>query len=572
MRLITRQGKGSKLTIQEMDGNLEYLQGIGQSGNHFQSTSQSILTQFSNNYIGWRDRNNDAIMQSVEISSTAEQVIVGSISTEFGIGLNAPGAFISIGDTITISNSSIAGNNGVWEVIGVLRDEAAALNVTVKQTVDKKLTDELAPEPSNITCTYQKRVIVTLDSIHAQLKDGTLIWEASDNNNWDNEDITGYWVVTKPNYGTGKYEVLSTLQMSENFWDYGYSYTVKVEGDPNSVILTSLLDNQWGSEVNVGSGVFKLTLINGVLSLQETVYDLEQTWGELYEELTGLPSDELTFTFANPLWNSDNDWYGMMYGAQMGWYWMWTSDAARYFVGYNMLTGETQLIDISTSILDIKNINYVISADPDKTLGSALASIQGVFSHPTYGLLLNMESDRIIEDQPTALWSPNYTNIEYATILDMYNNSQSLIFINGVLNSFDIRWSLNVDYIITAQPYETDNGISFVRKKLDDLNAESEYETLTSYFNPTLYQYSSLYTWDRENSFIVSFPTVSSTGYTLQNDHFFVWRNDKSLPEFIKSPNMYASVIEDDKLIGWYNPMTYSKLAVMTNSYNENTF
>ena len=28
MSLITRQGKGSKLTVQEMDGNLEYLEGL----------------------------------------------------------------------------------------------------------------------------------------------------------------------------------------------------------------------------------------------------------------------------------------------------------------------------------------------------------------------------------------------------------------------------------------------------------------------------------------------------------------------------------------------------------------
>jgi hypothetical protein len=32
MSLITRQGKGSKLTIQEMDGNLTYLESLTQSG------------------------------------------------------------------------------------------------------------------------------------------------------------------------------------------------------------------------------------------------------------------------------------------------------------------------------------------------------------------------------------------------------------------------------------------------------------------------------------------------------------------------------------------------------------
>ena len=35
MSLITREGKGSKLTIQEMDGNLEYLQSLGLAGTNY---------------------------------------------------------------------------------------------------------------------------------------------------------------------------------------------------------------------------------------------------------------------------------------------------------------------------------------------------------------------------------------------------------------------------------------------------------------------------------------------------------------------------------------------------------
>jgi hypothetical protein len=44
MSLITRQGKGSRLTIKEMDGNLEYLERLAQTGgNNFQDPREYIL-------------------------------------------------------------------------------------------------------------------------------------------------------------------------------------------------------------------------------------------------------------------------------------------------------------------------------------------------------------------------------------------------------------------------------------------------------------------------------------------------------------------------------------------------
>jgi hypothetical protein len=525
------------------------------------------LTRIPNNYIGWKNKFDNPFWQSVEISSTTEQVIVGSISSESGIGLNSPGAFINVGDTITISNSSIAANNGVWEVTGALRNEdGSAANVSVKQTVDRKLTEEIILDPSDVICTYQKRTIVELSWIHAQLEDGTQIWEAYDNNNWDGEDIDGYWVVIKPNYETGETTVLSTLKMSENFWDYWYNYTVKVEGEPNSVILTTLGNNTSGDN-NVDSYNFKLTVTNGILSLQETNFDLEKTWNELYEELTGESLFE-GLSFERPFYNTDNDYYGMMFGPEMGWYWARSTSFLQYYVGYNMLTGETQLIDISESILNIENINYTVTDDPGKTLTNALNTIVGFISHAKYGLLLQMGSDSLVLGTPTALWSPNYTNVEYTTILDMVDNSGNLIYTDGFLNSFTYYNVITNNYFTSAAPYQTNNGITFNRKKLDDVNSESEYETLTSFFSNTLYQSSPIY-WEADNSMIIGYYSLSSTNNC---DNFFVWRNDKQYPEFIKIPNMYPNMIEDGKLTGWDNSWTNAEIITMTNNFKNNTF
>jgi hypothetical protein len=526
------------------------------------------LTRIPNNYIGWKNKFGNPFWQSVEISSTTEQVIVNLIAAELGIfGFASPGAFINVGDTITISGASVAGNNGVWEIIQVSYDYigGGASTVTVKQTVDRKLTEEIIIDPSNITCTYQKRTIVELSWIHAQLEDGTQIWEAYDNNNWDGEDIYGYWVVIKPNYETGETTVLSTLKMSENFWDYSYNYTVKVEGEPNSVILTTLISGT-GSENNVDSVNFKLTVTNGVLSLEETIYDLGISWETLFFNLTGVNTNKMEFK--NPWYNSDNDYYGMMFGPEMGWVWMYLIPEQPYFVGYNMLTGETQLIDVSESFVNIKNINYMGDETPEGTLSNALKLINTVISNPKYGLLLQLNSDGIVGPSPTALWSPNYTNVEYVTLLDMVDNNDNLINTNGSI--FSIRWTITNNYFITADFYQTNQGVSFTRIKLDSVNEESEYETITSVFNSTLYE-NFLYIWERENSCMVSYP-LTGFGGSLANDNFFVWRNDKQYPEFIKTPNMYPNMVEDGKLTGWDNSWTRGEIITMTNNFKNNTF
>ncbi len=540
---------------------------VGSTGGSANGPKESILTKIPNNYIGWRKKNEQNFWQSVEISSTTEQVIVTSISElDFNFSLS-PGIFINVGDTITISNASIAGNNGVWEVTGVLRNEdGSAVNVIVKQTVDRKLTTELVPEPSNITCTYQKRTIVELSWVHAQLEDGTQIWEAYDRNNWDNDLIDGYWVAIKPNYETGETTVLSTLKMSENFWDIWYDYTVKVEGEPNSVILTALT-NGYGTNQTVGSGVFKLTLTNGVLSLQETIYDLDKTFLELYLELTGLnPELDYALNISAPWYNSDNDWYGMMFGPEMGWNWVYETNT-QYYVGYNMLTGETQLIDVSESILDIKNINY----DTGIGLGSVLKSIITAISHSKYGVLLRMKSDSFDGNSPTAFWSPNYTNVEYATILDMVDNSGYLINIGGNLVDLTAYTINNNYYIQVFALFESYGSAYFTRIKLDEGNNTAEYSNVPAYFSVNDY-YSGSFSnwWERENSLITSIP-ASSGGYS-RFDNFFIWRNDEESAKLVTSPATYPNNPEDDRLIQWDRVWNNPEIVTMTNIYNEDTF
>lgn len=85
MPLITRQGKGSKLTIQEMDGNLEYLQTnlsgsntiIGNTDIKTTADSDAILKIFSTSSVTTQDNRGDI----VTITTTQEQIKSDFVTT-----------------------------------------------------------------------------------------------------------------------------------------------------------------------------------------------------------------------------------------------------------------------------------------------------------------------------------------------------------------------------------------------------------------------------------------------------------------------------------------------------------
>jgi hypothetical protein len=576
MSLTTRTAKGSKLTIAEMDGNLEYLQGIAQQGDYLQNPSQVELIETPNDYIGWKQLNQSLPQyQSVEVGQSikTESIEINSKGAILFTTLDETERFIYVGDIITITNSTIPSNNGEWKVASYGDgDQRGDRVLQVVQTIDRKLATD---ENINLSITFTERKLAELNYPQAQLEDGTLIWEAYTpflDGFVDPDGINGYWVAMKPNSQTGEFEYVSHLKMSENFWNYWYNYTAKIEGEPNSIRLTTLT-NGVDAPNDVGSAVFKLTLNNGVLSLEENIYDLEKTFRELYLELTGLnPEIDYSLIFSQPWYCSDNDWYGMMAGPQMGWYWIYDVDYKEYYVGYNMLTGETQLIDISESILDIKNINYFTDEEtPEGILFNALKLITSLFSHSKYGLLLQMSSNGISESQPTAFWSPNYTNVEYATIVDTVDRRGELINVDGNING---SYSLNTNYLIQVNYEESypRKSVYFTRIKLDEINNSTEYSDFPIQFDPNVYATDFLYNWERENSFIISPPYNSTYETSATNDKFFVWRNDESSVKYVESPAIYPQMLEDDRLTDWYRVWNNPAIVTVKAIYNKNTF
>ena len=118
MPLITRQGKGSKLTIQEMDGNLEYLQTnlsgsntiIGNTDIKTTADSGAILEISSTSSVTTQDNRGDI----VTITTTQEQ-----IKSDFVTTIDTSEFTSSFGHTNLVSVASSSGGEFTFTSLGI---------------------------------------------------------------------------------------------------------------------------------------------------------------------------------------------------------------------------------------------------------------------------------------------------------------------------------------------------------------------------------------------------------------------------------------------------------------------
>lgn len=122
MSLITRQEKGSKLTIQEMDGNLEYLQSNGfVDGKYSQTVIGTGAILFMNSQlvadatigiyenISPTSGSGTGLIVNVEITSGKKDDLgVKYIIVDGGLGY-------AVGDTVSIQNTDIGGTSGTTD-------------------------------------------------------------------------------------------------------------------------------------------------------------------------------------------------------------------------------------------------------------------------------------------------------------------------------------------------------------------------------------------------------------------------------------------------------------------------
>jgi len=228
---------------------------------------------------------------------------------------------------------------------------------------------------------------------------------------------------------------VAELKCTEQFLDYWYNYTVDTGIDNKFKFVAYTPPYDGGNDLKTFST--ELTLVGSVLTAVDTNIPFGgQTVNDLYLALTG-HSIHSTYYY-EPLYNANNDYCGMMLGRDMGW--VYYTDANLInpfstFVGYNVLTGDTVLVDALGDFASVTNFNLNISIP---------FLLERIVSHPK-GLLFALNdgfecASGTSVTGVTGLWSPRWIHNTIAVRLNsryIQDIGYSFIYSNigGEINS-----------------------------------------------------------------------------------------------------------------------------------------
>jgi hypothetical protein len=145
MSLITREEKGSKLTIAEMDGNLTYLESNGFVDGEYSRTTQGTGAVLQMQPQGALD-SAEGIYENISPTSGSGTGLIVDVEIASG-GRGGLAAYFSIvdggsgyavGDTVSIQNTDIGGTTGTTD--RELEDGDVDVTTTSTVTIDSNIT------------------------------------------------------------------------------------------------------------------------------------------------------------------------------------------------------------------------------------------------------------------------------------------------------------------------------------------------------------------------------------------------------------------------------------------------
>lgn len=388
---------------------------------------------------------------------------------------------------------------------------------------------------------------------------------------------------------------------SENYSRYSWNWTYKNPSVKNQIKLVTYTDwSEWSSR-NVGSYVVTITYNSDTsISVSENVFNVGSNFDTLFNNETGQLDINYSSVVAEPWWNSNDDWCGMMYGEKAGWVWYKRSSPVNQkYLGYNVLTGSYQVVDLKTGLAygtglqNLSNIKYLDS----KGFELILNSIK-VYSHAKYGIIATFRGDDSEKGgvTPTRIWSPYYTNVDKATVITARNYSNaSILFTDGnsSLNEWNSTWvsTLSNNYFY----YFTSNAISeraalaevafeaqstsyfyyMVRVKLDSTTTQSDDDVAE--FDKIYINDDSVYNgwgrfsfWFKEESIIFTGVSDRIISGGAMYDHVVVWKDNEVSKKL--SASTYPHYITSDAIYTYYLLSCAMFASNLKLTYVDNTF
>jgi hypothetical protein len=413
------------------------------------------------------------------------------------------------------------------------------------------------------------------------LPDGTHIYECYD---YQSEDsITGYWVAFRLNpLDTTQFEKIAQLQMTQQFWDNWYSFTSKDPSIKNEVKLIEFTFPN-ADDTLIQSHITTLTLTDSILTATDTYFDFNgNTTLSLFNELSELTEISGDWGSWYPETILDDDYYGLMFGSQTGWIYFKNNSLLsplQYLCSYNILTGETRIIDVVNSLTLVTNLNslYPIGID---NFG------KDSWSH-SRGLLFDIQNFQLTDNGDnvngvTSIWSPYWINNDKVVFLNNRKSDTGEFAsiegaIGGNTGQKSYYWDNNNFYIIdrvTVSSFffiQIGSAISFCRFPLDS----SELQELVHIpFNPPnndvieLYlENLSLSLWSNNDGLLLTISNLFLGGggepFGLFNFYYY-WKSGEKNPYILQNNNMYPTNILENKIYSHNSLLSVNWLILQT--------
>ena len=384
------------------------------------------------------------------------------------------------------------------------------------------------------------------------LLNGILIYEA-----YDLETlamIDGYWIAFEQDAQNPKLlNKVAELQMTQEFWDNWYDWTVKDSGDNAVKFVTANTPN--GSLNPIESYITTLTYANGTLSATDTSFTFGgATVLSLYESLSGsILTFDPSWNYQTPEYILDDDYYGMALGTQAGWYYYRDLSAQLgagtewNCVGFNVLTGETRWVTPTSDIVaNVTNFNFT-GVDSNKF-------INNWFNHPN-GITFQFADAQPINNGNnvngvTCIWSPFYNNPnEVIYINTRASDVGTFISTEGSMQTYiNQSWYWDNENIYTYQWFNTQSAQCML---VERFNTNTKLKTI---WNVPVFEqiFNSINSWANNNGLLLnsSIPIESSYPFGLYRYMYFTNNADYLT---LQSNNSYPTNVFGDKTYSTYS-------------------
>jgi len=461
-------------------------------------------------------------------------------------------------------------------------DEKLFTTVTVLSVEESIPTTK--PAANDAIGNWEKIVKVELSWVHGVMPNGVVIWEAYNNEDVSDiafegiNDINGYWVALKDN-GQGEWVYLSHLKMTDSFWTNWYDYTYKEDANPNQLKLIGWNYTEdggapWDTRSNVGSYIATLNLTtDNQLEIVETFFNMDKTWTELYTDEFGDFTFNERLNVSTPWYDSDDDWYGMQKGENAGWVWIWKSEEQSVIggnsllnyqlVGFNMLSGETEILDFSEDqfFMNFSIISVTSNAKYKYLFGlidiqEKNAGLDDIFK--------NKNVDFVSPNQ--YLWSSNFQNPLNPTLINVNDENGNLI----ELFTFGFSYEIVDNYAYVFKI--AGNYVNFIRIKLE--TDVVEYIKQPIYGSSIISNIDWFPYWVTKNSVIVKRvdDSYNFQSYNFQNvPELIVLNNNQSQAKIVLS-SVYPYNFTNDSTLEYDTIWDQQQIISTTEKFKKDTF